>query len=498
MKRFGFTLIELLVVIAIIAILAAILFPVFAKAREKARQTACLNNQKQIATSVLMYAQDQDELLPTSTTVWGSLGLDKGVLMCPTAGTKIKNAYVYNNKYSGSALGLITSPSDALLCADGAHAASAGDATYAQTYDNVLYDTSDYDFRHSNKVISSYVDGHVEISDVPAGELSGLPGANGMQLYYPSGSDVDMSIFPGTTVTGNVFTDYYNVNFDNTDPLTSLPKSWDFTFASSQLVNKIRMVSCWDDVAGTSNGTRRTPKDFDVYVSDTQSDLGKPTTLALSVSGNTSSSLTKTFSTKRGKYVRFIVKSIGDPRPIGSTGPNSSVLIQNFDIYSLNPKRIDPAYPIGYYGSGGARLAVVSGNWRSWDKDLATGLKSAIWDSKRTDRNDAPEDARLYLDGPGQTGVLKMTLGSTYLITSAKALFNDGGGWSPQGMTVQVSTDDSTYSAPATASNSNGLWTATINAKAKYVRFNFTTPASGSNGGALFRGIQVYGAPTTP
>ncbi len=60
-KRTGFTLIELLVVIAIIAILAAILFPVFAAARAKARQTACLNNEKQIVTSIIMYAQDYDE-----------------------------------------------------------------------------------------------------------------------------------------------------------------------------------------------------------------------------------------------------------------------------------------------------------------------------------------------------------------------------------------------------------------------------------------------------
>ncbi len=63
MKR-GFTLIELLVVIAIIAILAAILFPVFARAREKARQTSCLSNQKQIALGLLMYASDYDEALP--------------------------------------------------------------------------------------------------------------------------------------------------------------------------------------------------------------------------------------------------------------------------------------------------------------------------------------------------------------------------------------------------------------------------------------------------
>ena len=60
----AFTLIELLVVIAIIAILAAILFPVFAQARAKARQTACLSNQKQIGTSMLMYVQDYDEMMP--------------------------------------------------------------------------------------------------------------------------------------------------------------------------------------------------------------------------------------------------------------------------------------------------------------------------------------------------------------------------------------------------------------------------------------------------
>lgn len=64
MSRRGFTLIELLVVIAIIAILAAILFPVFAKAREKARQSTCLSNCKQISLAILQYAQDHDERFP--------------------------------------------------------------------------------------------------------------------------------------------------------------------------------------------------------------------------------------------------------------------------------------------------------------------------------------------------------------------------------------------------------------------------------------------------
>ena len=64
-RKRGFTLIELLVVIAIIAILAAILFPVFARAREKARQTSCLSNCKQMGLAVLMYAQDYGERYPS-------------------------------------------------------------------------------------------------------------------------------------------------------------------------------------------------------------------------------------------------------------------------------------------------------------------------------------------------------------------------------------------------------------------------------------------------
>ena len=69
MRRQGFTLIELLVVIAIISILAAIIFPVFAQAREKARQISCSSNERQLALAVLMYAQDYDECLTPEAIV---------------------------------------------------------------------------------------------------------------------------------------------------------------------------------------------------------------------------------------------------------------------------------------------------------------------------------------------------------------------------------------------------------------------------------------------
>jgi prepilin-type N-terminal cleavage/methylation domain-containing protein/prepilin-type processing-associated H-X9-DG protein len=70
-KRTAFTLIELLVVIAIIAILAAILFPVFAKAREKARQISCLSNEKQLGLAFMQYTQDYDEHYPCGNYVTG-------------------------------------------------------------------------------------------------------------------------------------------------------------------------------------------------------------------------------------------------------------------------------------------------------------------------------------------------------------------------------------------------------------------------------------------
>jgi prepilin-type N-terminal cleavage/methylation domain-containing protein/prepilin-type processing-associated H-X9-DG protein len=91
-SRKAFTLIELLVVIAIIAILGAILFPVFAKAREAARKTACMNNMRQIGTGLHMYATDNDEhYMSVDAFPWGHWGYvvqpyikNYAIFRCPT------------------------------------------------------------------------------------------------------------------------------------------------------------------------------------------------------------------------------------------------------------------------------------------------------------------------------------------------------------------------------------------------------------------------------
>lgn len=108
----GFTLIELLVVIAIIAILAAILFPVFARARESARRTTCLSNLKQLDLACHMYAQDYDELFPVDNHICNPHSRFVGqilpyvkntqIMYCPSA-AKAGVSYVLGNEANRAA-----------------------------------------------------------------------------------------------------------------------------------------------------------------------------------------------------------------------------------------------------------------------------------------------------------------------------------------------------------------------------------------------------------
>jgi prepilin-type N-terminal cleavage/methylation domain-containing protein/prepilin-type processing-associated H-X9-DG protein len=120
-RRRGFTLIELLVVIAIIAILAAILFPVFAKAREAARQSSCLSNIKQMTTAWTMYAQDYDESTIPYSTNGGSTGVafvweaiaqpyikNTQVFRCPSL--QAVHGYAYNFILGGNGRSMASFP----------------------------------------------------------------------------------------------------------------------------------------------------------------------------------------------------------------------------------------------------------------------------------------------------------------------------------------------------------------------------------------------------
>jgi prepilin-type N-terminal cleavage/methylation domain-containing protein len=214
--RKGFTLIELLVVIAIIAILAAILFPVFAKAREKARQTQCVNNHKQIATAILMYAQDHDEKLPQSSSMWTDIDVPAKVLQCPTAGKTVANAYVYNNDLSGLALGANQSPVTTLMVADGQHTAG----TPAGTYDNILYSENDFSFRHSNTIVSAYLDGHVLVGTRVPLLIDGFEGST-LTCSLAAQSASDMPKLSAVSTLENTFegNQAVKVHFTFNDPV---------------------------------------------------------------------------------------------------------------------------------------------------------------------------------------------------------------------------------------------------------------------------------------
>jgi prepilin-type N-terminal cleavage/methylation domain-containing protein/prepilin-type processing-associated H-X9-DG protein len=171
MKRKGFTLIELLVVIAIIAILAAILFPVFARARENARRASCQSNLKQIALGFKQYIQDYDELYPVATagTINGSAATpswpfqlnsylkSQQIFQCPSDSTAADNTYMsygYNQRLSSNNESQMNNSAVIVLNyeAIGAVSAPTGSAVSAVSGSTRHLDGGNY----------SFVDGHVK------------------------------------------------------------------------------------------------------------------------------------------------------------------------------------------------------------------------------------------------------------------------------------------------------------------------------------------------
>lgn len=205
----GFTLIELLVVIAIIAILAGILFPVFASAREKARQTKCMSNLKQIATAISIYTDDHHETFPfankTSVGPWMKniqpYLKSYEVCFCPSSwqnynGSDDENSIIENCKTGNYSANLsmmgngddlatwpvkkmarVKAPSSTILLTEGGYFAISptfaeitGNTYYlagigkagftAPTFTNSEMQSDFKDGRHNEGIIVAYVDGH--------------------------------------------------------------------------------------------------------------------------------------------------------------------------------------------------------------------------------------------------------------------------------------------------------------------------------------------------
>jgi prepilin-type N-terminal cleavage/methylation domain-containing protein/prepilin-type processing-associated H-X9-DG protein len=148
----GFTLVELLVVIAILTVLAAILFPALTHVREKSRQTACMNNQRQLALAIIMWTQDHNECLPPAESVWEAVDAAPKLLVCPTAGN-MGNSYVYSGLLAGLPLGKAPAPATAMLTADG------------QNPDGIFMTAQDFDPRHQGRYIAGYLDGHAAFAE---------------------------------------------------------------------------------------------------------------------------------------------------------------------------------------------------------------------------------------------------------------------------------------------------------------------------------------------
>ena len=128
---------------------AVIMIPMLAQNKEKARQSTCYSNQRQITAAIQMYAQDHEETLPSISTIWQDINVDAGVLVCPSAGKAIPNGYGYNAKTGGIAVGDVNDPMSLILTADGGNSR------------NLLTGKDDIQPRHSERFIASYCDGHV-------------------------------------------------------------------------------------------------------------------------------------------------------------------------------------------------------------------------------------------------------------------------------------------------------------------------------------------------
>lgn len=198
-RRTGFTLIELLVVIAIIGILAAILFPVFAQARENARRTSCLSNLKQIAAAMQMYVQDNDQSYPPvlpmadddGSNGWSwelhKVANSEEIFQCPSEKNDALQGftdYWMNSKLLSLKEAEVSFPAVTVLCGDG----DGDPAGYVKPSTDPQYGdwepTAEYARRHLGGANYAFADGHAKWLHPNAISLTAPP-AGGNVTFMP-------------------------------------------------------------------------------------------------------------------------------------------------------------------------------------------------------------------------------------------------------------------------------------------------------------------------
>ncbi len=371
-RRNGFTLIELLVVIAIIAILAAILFPVFARAREKARQTTCTSNQRQIAALSQMYAQDHEETLPSTSSFWSDIKPDPGVLICPTLGKTPPNGYNFNGYFSGASIGAVKDPTVAMLTFDG------------KNVNNFTTDKTDIDYRHSGSTISSYLDGHVSAVkspvvlnpnavdvtgynwlQLPAGYITAKSGPSGGNGYgnpndYIWGNHVWI---PDGTMTANGTRDYWaTITFNEPRNVSKVRVQWWAQEGTGLRKYSIQGSSDgvgFSDIGSYDLGSMNTALARQYY------DVTVPTSLYLAIRIYIKAGDYQYSRSDRGGPGIYAIEPLGTGKLENdevnwANKPNFNTATANGGSFAFNGLRYNDGY---LFDDEGARTGRNSGNW---------------------------------------------------------------------------------------------------------------------------------------